>query len=85
MRENWGEALRNGTRKIGRSRRDRKNRTTKRPRPSERESLMVKASLSTERGQRALLSREDKMEVVFQYDNLVAGCGGKRQTSWPVK
>lgn len=46
---------------------------------------MDKASLSTERGQRALLSREDKMEVVFQYDNLVARCGGKRQTSWPVK
>lgn len=34
--------------------------TTKRPRPSERESLMDKVSLSTERGQWVLLSREDK-------------------------
>lgn len=34
--------------------------TTRRSRPSERESLMDKVSLSTERGQRVLLSREDK-------------------------
>lgn len=54
-----GQILRKAERKIWRLRRDCKEGTTKRPRLSKRESLMDKVSLPTEKGQRALLNRED--------------------------
>ena len=59
--------------------------TTNRPRLREEKVGWTKGACLLERLAGASEQRRNKTEVVFQYDNLVAGCEGKRQTSWPMK